>query len=267
MLTICTFGSNPSTRESLQVVHDEVLVRGHLLPLEVIHVHLLAGAVVHAAEDVNMVRKVEGAVQESGVRHRAELYELHGLQVQHHGILGACAVIVTAQDDDLVARDEGGRLSLHGERELDGEHGPLVVGNIVLLDGVDPAAALVAAENVNVRVLEDNGRHCASSLVEVCNSLPPVHVDRVPFAALEDSIYRPASDGVHKVALVSERVGVSALIQGGLLRANLILCVVHKDRPRHVREARVEAARDKNVAVGQPDRDRIGLKTEVVGYL
>ena len=169
--------SDPGAGESLQVVHDEVFVRGHLLPLEVVDVHLLARAVVDAAENVDVVREVVGAVQESGVWHRAQLYELHRFQVQHHGVLCAGTVVVASKDDDLVAGDQRGRLRLDRQRELDWQNGPLIVGHVVLLDRVDAAAALVAAKDVDVRVLEDDGGHGAPALVQVCDPFPPVHVD------------------------------------------------------------------------------------------
>lgn len=50
-----------------------------------------------------MLCKVEGAVKEAGVRHLVQFNELHGLQVQHHGIFGASTVVVASEDDDLVA--------------------------------------------------------------------------------------------------------------------------------------------------------------------
>ena len=62
-------------------------------------------------------------------------------------------------------------------------------------------------------------------------------------------------------------MGVAALIQGGLLGADLVLGVVHEHGAGHVGEAGVEAACDQNVAVGQADGDRVRLETEIVRYL
>ena len=103
----------------MHVVHDVVLVRGYLLPLEIVHVHFLAAAVVDTTEDVDMLREVERAVEEASVRHRAELDELHRLEVEHHRVLRPSRVVVSAKNNDLVVRDEGGCLRLDRERELD----------------------------------------------------------------------------------------------------------------------------------------------------
>ena len=83
------------------------------MPLEVRHAHLLAGAVVHAAKYVHTVVVVLCAVQESGKWHRGQFHELESFQVQDHSVLGACTVVVTAQDDHFVARNQDSCLSLH----------------------------------------------------------------------------------------------------------------------------------------------------------
>jgi len=73
------------------------------MPLVVRHAHLLAGAVVYAAKHVHTVVVVLCAVQKSGEWHRGQLHELESFEVQDHGVLGACTVVVTAQDDHFVA--------------------------------------------------------------------------------------------------------------------------------------------------------------------
>jgi hypothetical protein len=83
------------------------------MPLVVRHAHLLAGAVVYSAEDVHAIVVVLCTVQESGKWHRGQLHELESLEVQDHGILGTCTVVMTAQDDYFVARDQDSCLSLH----------------------------------------------------------------------------------------------------------------------------------------------------------
>ena len=65
--------------ESLQVIGDVVFVGGHVGPLEIIHVYLLARAVVHPAKHVNVVIEVSGRVEESGERHRSKFDELQSL--------------------------------------------------------------------------------------------------------------------------------------------------------------------------------------------
>eukprot|EP00355_Strombidium_rassoulzadegani_P005879 CAMPEP_0168614502 /NCGR_PEP_ID=MMETSP0449_2-20121227/4008_1 /TAXON_ID=1082188 /ORGANISM="Strombidium rassoulzadegani, Strain ras09" /LENGTH=539 /DNA_ID=CAMNT_0008655185 /DNA_START=191 /DNA_END=1807 /DNA_ORIENTATION=- len=206
-------------------------------------------------------------MQESGVGHGAQLDELHRLQVQHHRVLRARTVVVPSQDNHLVRRDEGGGLGLDRQREFDGQHAPLVIRHIVLLDRVYPAAALVTAEDVDVGVLEDDSRHGAPLLVEIGNSLPPVHVDRVALAALEHPVDGSAPDRVHEVALVREGVSVPALVETRLLGADLVVGVVHVDGAGDVGEAGVEATRDEDVSVRQPNSHRVGLEGEVVGHL
>lgn len=75
------------------------------MPLEVCHTHFLAGTIVDTAEDVHTVVKVSSAVEEASKRHGGKLDELESLQVQYHSIFGTRAVVVPAQDYNLVARD------------------------------------------------------------------------------------------------------------------------------------------------------------------
>jgi len=71
--------SDAGRREGLEVVGDEVLVAGHIRPLEIIHIELLARAVVHPSEHIYVVVEICGAVEEPGEGHGVELYELQGL--------------------------------------------------------------------------------------------------------------------------------------------------------------------------------------------
>ena len=86
----------------MEVVHNEVLVAGYLLPFEVIYIHLLTRTVVDTSKNIDVVTEVVCVVQESSVRHLAQLNELHGFEVQHHGVLRTGAVIMASQDDHLV---------------------------------------------------------------------------------------------------------------------------------------------------------------------
>ena len=83
-----------------------------------------------------MVVEVAGTVEEARERHWGQLDELQGLHVEDHGILGTGRVIVAAEYDDLIGRDESGSLRLDRERELNWEDGPVVIRNIILLDGI-----------------------------------------------------------------------------------------------------------------------------------
>ena len=147
------------------------------MPLEVRDRHFLAGAVVDAPEHVDAIVVVLGAVQEASEGHRGQFDELKGLQVQDHGILGSRAIIVAAQDDDLIGGNEHSGFCFDGQRELDEEDGPAVVRHVVLLDRVDAPVALIPTEYVNVAVLEDHRRHSTPLLIEFCDAFPSVQVD------------------------------------------------------------------------------------------
>jgi len=90
-------------------------------------------------------------------------------------------------------------------------------------------------------------------LVKVGYSLPSIHVDGVPLTAFKHTIDGSASNGVNKVTLVGKGVGVSALIQTGLLRANFVFGIVHVDRACDIGEARVKTTRDQDVSISQAD--------------
>ena len=102
------------------------------------YVHFLAAAVVDATEDVDAVIVVLRTVQEPRKRHTCQLDKLQGLEIEDHGVLRPSAVVMTTQDHYFIVANECGCLRLDAERELDHEHGPLIVGHIVLLDTVDP---------------------------------------------------------------------------------------------------------------------------------
>jgi hypothetical protein len=62
-------------------------------------------------------------------------------------------------------------------------------------------------------------------------------------------------------------VGIAALVELRLLDTNFRLVVVHVDISSHICELRVQATCDKNITVGHPDGDRVGLEVEVVWHL
>jgi hypothetical protein len=140
----------------------------------------------------------------------------------------------------------------------------LVVSNIILLNGVNSAGAFIATENVDIAILKNYRWHGASLLIEVGNSLPPIHVNRVPFAALEHSIYRPSSNRINKVALMRQSMRISALIQLRFLRTHLILSIVHKHTPRHISKTGVKPTSNENIPICKTDAYRVTLKAEVV---
>ena len=125
----------------------------------------------------------------------------------------------------------------------------MIIRDIILLNRIDPTTALVPAEDVDVGILVNDGRRRAATLIQVCNPLPSIHIYRIPFAALEDTINGPSTNGVDEVALVGQCVRIPALVQRGLLSADLVLGVIHKHGACHVREARVESTRDQNITV------------------
>jgi len=172
---------------------------------------------------------------------------------------------VAAEHDDFVGGDEGAGLCLHGEGELQRELRPDVVGDIVLLNGVDPAAPFIASEHINEAILKDYGRHRASLLVQLRYFFPPVQVDGVALAGVQDPVNGTPPDGIHVVALVRQRMRVSALGQSGFFGAGLIFSVVHEDAARDVGEGGVEAARDKDAPIIESNGHRIGLEDEVLG--
>ena len=86
----------------MQIVHYVIFVGGDLLPLEIVHVHFLARAIINTSEDVDVVAEVVGRVKETGIRHRAQFYELHGLQVEHHSVFCSSTVVVATQNNHLV---------------------------------------------------------------------------------------------------------------------------------------------------------------------
>jgi hypothetical protein len=174
---------------------------------------------------------------------------------------------MASQDYHLAGADQSGGLGFHRERELDRQYAPLVIGNVVLLNRVNSARAFIATENINVTILKHYRWHSASLLIKVRDPLPPIHVYGIPLAALEHSVNGSTSNRVNKVPLVRESVGISALVQLGLLRADLVLGIVHEDRSRNVGETRVETTGNKDVTICKTDGDRIALKAEVVGHL
>jgi hypothetical protein len=70
-----------------------------------------------------------------------------------------------------------GRLSLNTHWELYRQYAPLIVGYVVLLDGVYSPTSLIASEYINVGVFEHNCRHRASFLVKTCDFFPTIKID------------------------------------------------------------------------------------------
>jgi len=237
------------------------------MPVEVRHAHLLTRAVVDAAEDVHAVIEVVCAVKEPGEGHWGELHELERLQVQNHGVLRSRAVVVATQDHNLVARNENSSLSLDGKGELDEQDSPAVVCDVVLLNRVDAAVPFVAAKDIEVAVLEDDSGHGASLLVEFCNALPPIQVDRVAFAAFQHAVDRAPAYSVHVVALVGQSVRVAALEQLALLLRRLVYCVVDENLAADVGERRVEPSGDEDAPVVQSNGHRIALQHQVLWHV
>lgn len=87
----------------MQIVVDELRVRRYRLPLKVSDRHFLAGAVIGAAKHVNRVIVVLGAMEKSAVGHGSQFHELESFDVENHCIFCACTVVVTPENDNLVA--------------------------------------------------------------------------------------------------------------------------------------------------------------------
>ena len=88
----------------MQVVIDEVLVRSYRRPLIVVHIHFLAGTVVHSSKDVDVVIEITPFVEESRIGHGCQLDELKSLHVQDHRILGSSRVVMSSKDHYFVRR-------------------------------------------------------------------------------------------------------------------------------------------------------------------
>lgn len=76
--------SYASRGERLQVIVNEVFVACDRHPVEVIHVHFLAGAVINSSKHVDLIVEVGGTMQEPCIGHLLEFYELVRFQVQDH---------------------------------------------------------------------------------------------------------------------------------------------------------------------------------------
>ena len=233
------------------------------MPLEIRDTHFLARAVVHTAKHINAVVVVLCAVKEARKRHRCQLHKLQGLQVQDHGILCTCAVVVAAQDDNLVRGYQHGGFCFNRERELDEQDCPAVICHVILFDRVNPPIALISTEHVDVAVFEDDCRHCASLLVEFGDALPAIQVDRVAFAALQDPIDRATANRIHVVALMGQSMRVPTLQQAGLLMGGLVNRVVHEDLSGHICEGRVQTACDEYAAVVKANGHRVALQNQI----
>lgn len=174
---------------------------------------------------------------------------------------------MASQNDHFVRTDQSGCLSLYREWKLDWKYAPLVISNIILLDGVNPARAFVPSEYVDIAVLKYYSRHRASLLVEIGNPLPPVHVDWVSLTALEDPIDRPATYGIYKVTLVCQSMGIPALVELCFFRADFIFCVVHKHTAWDVGKTGIKTPCNQNISISETDGNAVRLQAKVVGYL
>lgn len=143
---------------------------------------------------------------------------------------------MTSEDDHLIVRDECCRLSLDRQREFDRQHTPLVAGDIVLFNTIDTTAAFIATEHKDVAVFEDDRRCSAPALVEVGNTLPSIHADRIPLARLKHTVDAPAADRVNEISLMGQGVSITALIELSLFDADLGLRIVHVDISCHISE-------------------------------
>ena len=124
-----------------------------------------------------MIIEIATAVQETCEGHGCQFYKLQSLHVQYHRIFSASRVIMTTKDDHFVRRDQGGCLCLDGERELYWHDGPVIISHIILLYSIDPSAALVATENVDIAIFEYHGWHRTSFLVQLCYLFPSIKVN------------------------------------------------------------------------------------------
>ena len=176
--------SNTGAWKCLQVVHDEILVRRDLLPLEVIDVHFLARVVVYTAEYVNVVAVVIRIVKESSIWHLTQLNELHRFEVEHHGVFRSSAVIMSSENNDFIRGDQSHCLSFYWQWELDRQDAPLIICHIILLYRINSSAAFIATKDKNVRIFKNYCWTSASLLIQISDPLPTVHVDRISFTAL-----------------------------------------------------------------------------------
>jgi len=173
---------------------------------------------------------------------------------------------MSSQDDNFGARDRRRGLRLHRERELDEKYIPAVICHIVLLDGVNSTTAFISAKNVDVRFFEDNRGHGAPLLIKLSDSLPLVLVNRVAFARIKHSVDRPASDRVHEVSLVSERMRVPTLKQHCFLLCCFVDRVVHEYLARHVCKRAVKSTCDQDAAITESNGHSIALQKKVVWH-
>ena len=65
----------------MQVVIYEVFIGRYWCPLIVVNIHLLAGAVVNTAKNVDVIIEIASAMKEASEGHRRQLNELKSLHV------------------------------------------------------------------------------------------------------------------------------------------------------------------------------------------
>ena len=206
-------------------------------------------------------------MKESCVRHWAQFNEFHSFEIKHHGVFCSGTVVVATEDDDFIWGDQGCCFSFYGQWELDRQNAPLVICNIILLNGIDPSAALIATKHKNIWIFKDNSRACASFLVKICYSLPAVHVDGISFAALKNAIDGSSADSIDEISLVRQGVCISVLIERGLFCAVFTLGIVHENRSWDISEARIQTTRDQNISICESDGHRIRLESQIVRHL
>jgi len=103
-------------------------------------------------------------------------------------------------------------------------------------------------------------------LIKLSDSLPLVLVNRVPFARIKHSVDRPASDRVHEVSLVSERMRVPTLKQHCFLLCCFVDRVVHEYLARHVCKRAVKSTCDQDAAITESNGHSIALQKKVVWH-
>lgn len=190
-------------REGLQVVIYKFLVWGTRMPLEITDAHLLARAVISPTKHIDRVVIVLRTVQEPTIRHWCQLNKRKVFQVQYHCVFSACAIIMTAQDNNFVSTDKRAWLCLYWEGELHWHYWPGIIRDIILLNWVNTARSLITPKHVDVALFENDSWHCAPLLIEFSDRLPLVQWNRVSFTAIQYAVNTSATDRVNVVTWVS----------------------------------------------------------------
>ena len=168
-------------------------------------------------------------MEESCVGHWTQLNEFHCFEVQHHGVFCPSAVIVTSKNNYFIRGDQSCRLGLYWQGELDWQDAPLIICHVILLNGINSSAAFIATETKNIWIFKYYSWTSTSLLIQISDSLPSVHVYRISFAALENTINWSSTNSIHEITLVSQRMGISILIKRCFFCTVFLFGVVHED--------------------------------------